>query len=176
MVKRQRNSLPKRSRRNESAEEFSIMSTPQIDLYTASTPNGWKVSVFLEEVGLPYNVHPISLAKGEQKKPEFLRICPNGRIPAIVDRANGDFPVFETGAILLYLARKVGKLLPKDEKGESRYRLPFNATITNAAGCSRCWKDNSKDASSCAMNIASLISPTGAGYASTNGAALMLKG
>jgi GST-like protein len=98
----------------------STMSTPQIDLYTASTPNGWKVSVFLEEVGLPYNVHPISLAKGEQKNPEFVRICPNGRIPAIVDRGNGDFPVFETGAILLYLAKKVGKLLPKDEKGESR--------------------------------------------------------
>src|SRR5271156_4059298 len=96
------------------------MSTPQIDLYTASTPNGWKVSVFLEEIGLPYNVHKIDLAKGDQKKPEFLRICPNGRIPAIIDRGNGDFAVFETGAILLYLARKTGKLLPKDEKGESR--------------------------------------------------------
>ena len=96
------------------------MSSPQIDLYTASTPNGWKVSVFLEEVGLPYTVHHIDLGKGDQKKPEFLRICPNGRIPAIVDRGNGDFAVFETGAILLYLARKTGKLLPKDEKGESR--------------------------------------------------------
>jgi len=93
------------------------MSTPTIDLYTASTPNGWKVSVFLEEVGLPCNVYPISLAKGEQKQPEFLRICPNGRIPAIVDCTNGDFPVFETGAILLYLGWKTGKLLPKDEKG-----------------------------------------------------------
>jgi GST-like protein len=96
------------------------MSSPQIDLYTASTPNGWKVSVFLEEVGLPYTVHRIDLGAGDQKKPEFLRICPNGRIPAIVDRGNGDFGVFETGAILLYLARKTGKLLPKDEKGESR--------------------------------------------------------
>jgi GST-like protein len=93
------------------------MSSPQIDLYTASTPNGWKVSVFLEEVELPYNVHKIDLSAGDQKQPEFLAICPNGRIPAIVDRGNGDFAVFETGAILLYLARKTGKLMPKDEKG-----------------------------------------------------------
>ncbi len=91
-----------------------------IDLYTASTPNGWKASVMLEEIGMPYTVHPISLSKGDQKTPEFLRINPNGRIPAIVDRANGDFPIFESGAIMLYLAKKSGKLLPKDEKGESR--------------------------------------------------------
>src|SRR5579863_7687662 len=96
------------------------MGSPQIDLYTASTPNGWKVSVFLEEAGLPYNVHRIDLGAGDQKKPEFLRLCPNGRIPAIVDRGNDDFAVFETGAILLYLARRTGKLMPKDEKGESR--------------------------------------------------------
>jgi|SRR5579863_892102 len=96
------------------------MGSPQIDLYTASTPNGWKVSVFLEEAGLPYNVHRIDLGAGDQKKPEFLRLCPNGRIPAIVDRGNGDFGIFETGAILLYLARKTGKLMPRDEKGESR--------------------------------------------------------
>lgn len=91
-----------------------------IDLYTASTPNGWKASVMLEEIGMPYTVHPISLSKGDQKTPEFLRVNPNGRIPAIVDRANGDFPIFESGAIMLYLAKKSGKLLPKDEKGESR--------------------------------------------------------
>ena len=91
-----------------------------IDLYTASTPNGWKVSVFLEETGLPYTLHRIDLGKGDQKKPEYLRLNPNGRIPTIVDRANGDFAVFESGAILLYLARKTGKLLPRDEKGESR--------------------------------------------------------
>lgn len=91
-----------------------------IDLYTASTPNGWKVSVMLEEISMPYTVHPISLNKGDQKTPEFLRINPNGRIPAIVDRANGDFPIFESGAIMLYLAKKSGKLLPKDQKGESR--------------------------------------------------------
>jgi GSH-dependent disulfide-bond oxidoreductase len=96
------------------------MSSPQIDLYTASTPNGWKVSVFLQEVGLQYKVHKINLSAGDQKKPEFLAICPNGRIPAIVDPSNGDFSVFETAAILLYLARKTGKLLPRDEKGESR--------------------------------------------------------
>lgn len=96
------------------------MSTPRVDLYTASTPNGWKVSVYLEEIGLPYTVHPIDLGKGEQKTPEYLRICPNGRIPAIVDRANDDFAVFETGAILHYLARKTGKLMPSDDKGESR--------------------------------------------------------
>lgn len=91
-----------------------------IDLYTSSTPNGWKASVMLEEIGMPYTVHPISLSQGEQKSPKFLAINPNGRIPAIVDRANGDFAVFESGAILLYLAKKSGKLLPKDEKGESR--------------------------------------------------------
>jgi len=96
------------------------MSSPSIDLYTASTPNGWKVSVFLEETGLPYALHRIDLGKGDQKKPDYLRLNPNGRIPTIVDRANGDFAVFESGAILLYLARKTGKLLPQDEKGESR--------------------------------------------------------
>ena len=91
-----------------------------IDLYTASTPNGWKASVTLEEIGMPYTVHPISLSKGEQKTPEFLRINPNGRIPAMVDRANGDFSVFESGAIMIYLAEKSGKLLPRDDKGRSR--------------------------------------------------------
>ena len=91
-----------------------------IDLYTASTPNGWKVSVMLEEIGMPYTVHPISLGKGEQKSPEFLRLNPNGRIPAIVDRDAGDFAVFESGAIMLYLAKKSGQLMPKDARGESR--------------------------------------------------------
>ncbi len=91
-----------------------------IDLYTASTPNGWKASVMLEEIGMPYRVVPIDFDKKEQKTPEFLRINPNGRIPAIVDRANGDFAVFESGAIMIYLAQKSGKLLPRDDKGESR--------------------------------------------------------
>ena len=91
-----------------------------IDFYTWATPNGWKVSVTLEELGLPYTVHPIDIGKGEQKRPEFLKINPNGRIPAIIDREEGHFPVFESGAILLYLAEKAGKLLPTDRKGRSR--------------------------------------------------------
>lgn len=91
-----------------------------IELYTAATPNGWKVSVMLEEIGLPYTVHHVDIMKGTQKEPWFTEICPNGRIPAIIDRANGDFPVFESGAIMLYLARQTGKLMPLDVKGESR--------------------------------------------------------
>ncbi len=85
-----------------------------IDLYTASTPNGWKVSITLEELNLPYNIIPIDLIKGEQKESSFLKINPNGRIPAIVDRSENDLAVFESGAIMIYLAEKEGKLLPKD--------------------------------------------------------------
>jgi GST-like protein len=91
-----------------------------IDLYTAPTPNGWKASIMLEEVGVPYEVHALRLDQLEQKSEKFLRINPNGRIPAIVDRDAGDFPVFESGAILLYLAEKTGKLLPADAKDRSR--------------------------------------------------------
>ncbi|MGN7739860.1 glutathione S-transferase family protein [Pseudomonas sp. 22526] len=91
-----------------------------IDLYTAATPNGHKVSIVLEELGLPHTVHALSFDKKEQKAPGFLKINPNGRIPAIVDRANGDFAVFESGAILIYLAELSGQLLPKDPKGRSR--------------------------------------------------------
>ena len=91
-----------------------------IDLYTAATPNGWKVSITLEELGLPYEVHTIDLSSGDQKQPRFTAINPNGRIPAIVDRDNGDFPIFESGAIMIYLAEKTGRLLPSDEKGRSR--------------------------------------------------------
>src|SRR6267154_3801580 len=91
-----------------------------IDLYTAATPNGWKVSIALEELGLAYDVHPLSFSTKEQKAEWYLKINPNGRIPAIVDRANGDFAVFESGAILIYLAEKTGKLMPKDAKGRSR--------------------------------------------------------
>jgi GST-like protein len=91
-----------------------------IDLYTWGTPNGHKVSIALEELGLPYTVQPVDISKGVQKQPEFLRINPNGRIPAIVDREAGDFAVFESGAILLYLAEKTGKLMPTDAKGRSR--------------------------------------------------------
>ena len=91
-----------------------------IDLYTAATPNGHKVSITLEELGLPYNLHVIDLSSGEQKQKPFTDINPNGRIPAIVDRANGDFPVFESGAIMMYLAERTGRLMPQDEKGRSR--------------------------------------------------------
>ncbi len=91
-----------------------------IDLYTAATPNGYKVSIALEELGLPYALHVLDLTAGEQKRPEFLAINPNGRIPAIVDRDAGDFPVFESGAIVIYLAEKTGRLLPSDPKGRSR--------------------------------------------------------
>ena len=91
-----------------------------IELFTAATPNGWKVSIALEELGLPYTVRQISLGKLEQKEEWFLKINPNGRIPAIIDHDNGDFAVFESGAILVYLAEKTGKLLPAEPKARSR--------------------------------------------------------
>jgi glutathione S-transferase/GST-like protein len=90
-----------------------------IDLYTAATPNGWKVSILLEELGLPYQVHVLDLRSGAQKEPWFTAINPNGRIPAIVDREAEDFAVFESGAIMVYLAEKTGKLMPADPKGRS---------------------------------------------------------
>lgn len=90
-----------------------------IDLYTAATPNGHKVSIALEEMGLSYRVHSLKLLALEQKQTWFLAINPNGRIPAIVDRGADDFAVFESGAILLYLAEKTGMFLPKDQKGRS---------------------------------------------------------
>ena len=82
-----------------------------IDLYTWSTPNGRKVSIMLEECGLPYTVHPIDITKGEQLRPEFLEISPNNKIPAIVDRDSGQ-SVFESGAILIWLAERTGLFLP----------------------------------------------------------------
>ncbi|MGL4508262.1 MAG: glutathione S-transferase family protein, partial [Aeromonas sobria] len=91
-----------------------------IDFYTAATPNGFKVAIVLEELGLPYRVIPLDLSALDQKQPEFLAINPNGRIPAIVDRDNDDFAVFESGAILIYLAEKAGKLLPADPKRRSQ--------------------------------------------------------
>ena len=90
-----------------------------IDLYTWATPNGRKVSVMLEEVGLPYKEHPINISKGEQFQPHFLEISPNNRIPAIVDPDGPDgkpISVFESGAILIYLGEKTGKLIPKDPR------------------------------------------------------------
>jgi len=91
-----------------------------ISLYTAPTPNGWKASVALEELGLPYEVHAIDLLSGAQRAPDYLAINPNGRIPAIVDHEADDFAVFESGAILIYLAEKTGQLMPSDAKGRSR--------------------------------------------------------
>jgi GST-like protein len=91
-----------------------------IDLYTAATPNGYKASITLEELELPYTLHVTDLASGAQKEPWFTAINPNGRIPAIVDRGNGDFAVFESGAIMLYLAERAGRLIPADDKGRSR--------------------------------------------------------
>ena len=91
-----------------------------IDLYTAATPNGWKVSIALEELALPYEVHVLDLGSGAQKEPWFTAINPNGRIPAIVDREEGDFAIFESGAIMVYLAEKTGKLMPADARGRSR--------------------------------------------------------
>lgn len=90
-----------------------------IHLYTASTMNGWKPVVFLEEAGVEYDLTHIDFSKKEQKSSEYLKLNPNGRIPAIVDRTNNDFVVFESGAILWYLAEKYGKFLPNDANSRS---------------------------------------------------------
>ena len=91
-----------------------------IDLYTAPTPNGYKASCTLEELGLEYTVKLVDIRSGDQHTPEFRALNPNGRIPVIVDRANADFAVFESGAIMIYLAEQAGRLLPTDVKGRSR--------------------------------------------------------
>ncbi len=91
-----------------------------IELYYWPTPNGWKVTIALEELGLPYNVIPVNISKGDQFKPEFVAVSPNNKIPAIIDPDGPDgapISVFESGAILLYLARKTGLLMPPDERG-----------------------------------------------------------
>jgi GST-like protein len=89
-----------------------------IDLHYAPTPNGWKISIMLEELGMPYTVFPVNIRNGDQFKPEFLAISPNNRIPAIVDHApadgGGPLAMFETGAILIYLAEKSGRLMPTE--------------------------------------------------------------
>ncbi len=94
-----------------------------IDLHYWPTPNGWKISIALEELGLPYKVVPVNIGRGEQFKPEFLAISPNNRMPAIVDHSPADggkpLSVFESGAILLYLADKAGRLCPKDLRGRT---------------------------------------------------------
>ena len=90
-----------------------------IDLYTWATPNGWKASATLEELGLSYNVKPIDITTGIQKEPAFVAINPNGRIPAIVDHDEDGMAIFESGAIMIHLAEKTGRLLPTDVKGRS---------------------------------------------------------
>ena len=89
-----------------------------IDLYTWHTPNGRKVSIMLEEIGFDYKVFPINIAKDEQFQPHFLEVSPNNRIPAIIDKDNNDFSLFESGAILMYLAEKSGKLINKSNSDE----------------------------------------------------------
>ena len=91
-----------------------------IELYTSPTPNGYKISVALEELEIPYNVHVVNLQSGDQKKPEFLSLNPNGRIPVIVDTDNENLSIMESGAQLIYLAEKAGKLLPTDTIARSR--------------------------------------------------------
>lgn len=90
-----------------------------IELFTANTPNGKKVSIALEELDLEYTTHCIDLGAGEQKQDWFLKLNPNGRIPTIIDRTQGDFTVFESGAILLYLAEKTGRLIPTEARERS---------------------------------------------------------
>lgn len=94
-----------------------------IDLYYWTTPNGHKITMFLEETTTPYTMHPVNIGKGDQFKPEFLKISPNNRIPAIIDHAPADggapISIFESGAILLYLAEKTGRYIPKDIRGRT---------------------------------------------------------
>jgi GST-like protein len=94
-----------------------------IDLYFWPTPNGWKITIMLEELGLPYKVIPVEIGKGDQFKPEFLAISPNNKMPAIVDPDGPDgepISIFESGAIMIYLAEKTGKLMPADPRGRIR--------------------------------------------------------
>lgn len=95
------------------------MSKPDIHLYTAATMNGYKPVIFLEEAGIDYDLTFVDFGKREQKAPDYLALNPNGRIPTIVDRSNGDFAVFESGAILWYLAEKYGVFLPEVPKDRS---------------------------------------------------------
>jgi GST-like protein len=104
------------------ADDPALEETEMIDVYTWPTPNGHKVHIVLEETGLPYRVHPVDINAGEQFDPAFLAISPNNRIPAIVDPDTADgrpISVFESGAILVYLARKTGRLIPADDRGQS---------------------------------------------------------
>ena len=130
-----------------------------IDLYTAPTPNGHKTSCTLEALEIPYETHIVNISDGDQHKPEFRAINPNGRIPAIVDREMDDFAVFESGAIMIYLAEKAGRLLP-------------SATRTSVAACSSCSMATWLTMNGWPMNTpspTSPTSPTGAGCVPTSG-------
>ena len=106
-----------------------------LDLYFAPTPNGWKITIMLEECGLAYNVKPVNLGKGDQFHPDFLKISPNNRMPAIVDHdaANGPLSIFESGAILVYLAEKTGRFMPS----ELHQRFDVHAVVVLAGRRSR---------------------------------------
>lgn len=176
-----------------------------IELYTAPTPNGYKASIALEEMGIPYEVHTVDLREGEQKRPEYLRICPNGRIPAIVDTEEDNLAVFESGAVMIYLAEKCGKFLPTDRRGRSRVIqwLMFQmggvgpmmgqanvffryfpekssrlstATRRKGAACSRCWTRAWVKASSWREITVLPIWPTGPGCAPMAGRASISRG
>jgi GSH-dependent disulfide-bond oxidoreductase len=95
-------------------------SLAMLELLTSETPNGWKISIALEEMGLPYTWRHIKLSEKEQKADWYVKLNPNGRIPTLIDHDHGDFVIFESGAILIYLAEKSGKFLPQDVKGRSR--------------------------------------------------------
>src|ERR1700681_1858246 len=120
MAKAKRAKQAQTRRAIKAAAPRAATQTKPIELYYWPTPNGWKISIMLEECGLPYNVIPVNIAKGDQFKPAFLKISPNNRMPAIVDPDGpGGRPisVFESGAILQYLGRKTGKFYPADERG-----------------------------------------------------------
>jgi GST-like protein len=120
LTKAKKTSKPVRATKHVASRASSRLRQPKpIDLYYWSTPNGWKVTIMLEECGLPYKVIPVNISAGEQFKPEFLKISPNNRMPAIVDPDGpGGRPisVFESGAILQYFGRKTGKFYPADER------------------------------------------------------------
>jgi Glutathione S-transferase, N-terminal domain len=128
----------KKMRQNKDLKRFLIprdlkvlLARAMIELYYWTTPNGHKITLFLEEAGLPYTIHPVNLGRGDQFKPEFLAISPNNRIPAIVDQDPGDggapVSVFESGAILLYLVEKTGKFLPRDCGPDRKARMALLA-------------------------------------------------
>lgn len=118
-VKAKSKAAESKTKRKPAGKGRAAKSAKPIDLYYWPTPNGWKISIMLEECRLPYTVVPVNISKGEQFKPEFLAISPNNRMPAIVDHDGpGGRPisVFESGAILQYLGRKTGKFYPPDER------------------------------------------------------------